>query len=88
MAKLSGLLTEAAPGWTVEAVAPFVRTAVELFGADRLMFGSDWPVCELAAPYAQTLAALDACLPDLSPAERAAVFGRTAINNYRLTTGP
>jgi L-fuconolactonase len=84
VAKLSGLLSEAGPGWTVAAVAPFVHTAVELFGLDRVMIGSDWPVCELVASYGDTLAALDACLPELSPSERAAVFGGTAVRTYRL----
>jgi L-fuconolactonase len=57
---------------------------VELFGLDRVMIGSDWPVCELVASYADTLAALDACLPELAPSARAAVLGGTAVRTYRL----
>jgi L-fuconolactonase len=83
-AKLSGLLTEAGPGWTVEAIAPFVETALELFGPDRLLIGSDWPVCELVASYADALAAVGSCLSGLSPSERAAVAGGTAIRTYGL----
>jgi L-fuconolactonase len=83
-AKLSGLLTEAGPGWTVAAIEPFVHTALELFGPGRLMIGSDWPVCELVASYADTMAALDDCLAGLSPSERAAVCGGTAIRIYGL----
>ncbi|GHJ49398.1 amidohydrolase [Catellatospora sp. TT07R-123] len=82
--KLSGLLTEAGPEWTVERIAPFAAAALELFGADRVMLGSDWPVCELAAPYAETVAALAASLPPLSAAEHAAVSAGTAISIYRL----
>lgn len=80
VAKLSGLLTEAGPGWTRRDITPFVETALELFGADRLMFGSDWPVCTLVASYADTLAILDT----LSPTERTAILCGTAVNTYRL----
>jgi L-fuconolactonase len=80
-AKLSGLVAEADwAAWTVADLRPFVLTAVELFGTERLMFGSDWPVCELAATYRQTKEAvveiLGGCPPD--------VFAGTAIRTYRL----
>jgi L-fuconolactonase len=84
VAKLSGLLTEAGPGWTAAAVEPFVETALELFGPDRLMVGSDWPVCELVATYADAMAAMAECLSGLSPTERAAVEGGTAAYAYDL----
>ncbi|GAA4710017.1 amidohydrolase family protein [Phytohabitans rumicis] len=84
-AKLSGLVTEADwTTWTVEDLRPYVETAVELFGPDRLMYGSDWPVCLLAATYPRVRAALDAALPALTRAERAAVYGDTAIRTYDL----
>jgi L-fuconolactonase len=83
--KLSGLATQAnLTEWTPSDLRPFVETAVELFGPDRLMFGSDWPVCLLAADYATVMAALDAALPPLSSDERAAVFGGTADAAYQL----
>jgi len=86
-AKLSGLVTEADWGaWTVAQLRPFVSTAVEAFGPDRLMFGSDWPVCLLAAAYGEVKDALTAALPPLSPAAQAAVFGGTAIRVYRLAS--
>jgi L-fuconolactonase len=88
VAKVSGLLTEAGPEWTIATVAPIVHAALELFGPDRVMLGSDWPVCELVAPYADTMAALHACLPDLSLAEQAAVRGGTAVRTYRLENQP
>lgn len=83
-AKLSGLLTEAGPDWTVEAIAPFVETALELFGPGRLLLGSDWPVCELVASYADALAAVESCLSGLSSDERAAVEGGAAMHTYGL----
>jgi L-fuconolactonase len=84
-AKLSGLVTEAdRRAWTVRDLAPFVAVAVEAFGADRLMFGSDWPVCLLAASYDRVRQALADALPPLSATERAEVFGGTALRTYDL----
>jgi L-fuconolactonase len=84
-AKLSGLVTEADRGaWTVGDLAPFVAAAVDAFGPDRVMFGSDWPVCLLAASYARVKQALADALPPLSAAERAEVFGGTALRTYDL----
>jgi L-fuconolactonase len=60
-----------------------VDTAVELFGPERLRYGSDWPVCLLAAGYARVRSALDEAL-DVTPAERAAIFGDTAVRTYLL----
>jgi L-fuconolactonase len=83
-AKLSGLVTEAGPGWSAAALRPFVGHAVDRFGPERLMFGSDWPVCLLAADYAGVRAALEAALPDLPAADRAEIFGGTAARVYGL----
>ncbi|GAB3057575.1 amidohydrolase family protein [Micromonospora schwarzwaldensis] len=83
-AKLSGLVTEAGPDWTVAALRPFVAAAVDAFGASRLMFGSDWPVCLLVADYRGVRDALSAALPPLSAAERDAIFARTAVRVYGL----
>jgi L-fuconolactonase len=84
--KLSGMVTESDwREWTVDDLRPFVQTALELFGPRRLMFGSDWPVCLLAASYAQVRQALDGALGDaLTPAERAAIYGDTAVRSYHL----
>jgi len=82
VAKLSGLVTEAHwREWTVADLRPYVHTALELFGPDRLMFGSDWPVCLLAASYQEVLGALR---DSLGEAEREAVFAGTAARVYRL----
>ena len=59
---------------------PYVETAVELFGPDRLMFGSDWPVCELAATYEQVTSAVEEILGG-RPAD---IFGGTAVRAYEL----
>jgi L-fuconolactonase len=84
-AKLSGLLTQADPArWATADLRPAVETAVEVFGYERLMFGSDWPVCLLAADYGQVLAATRDALPPMTPDERELVFGGTAQRVYRL----
>ncbi|WP_412538804.1 amidohydrolase family protein [Longispora sp. K20-0274] len=84
VAKLSGLTQEAGPGWTPAMLQPYVDTALEVFGPDRLMHGSDWPVCELTASYAAVRAALDTCLAPLSRHDRRAIFGGTAVRVYGL----
>jgi len=81
VAKVSGLVAEADwATWTVPDLRPYVLIAVDLFGTDRLMFGSDWPVCEVAASYAQVKNAVADILGDV-PAD---VFGGTAIRTYGL----
>ena len=64
--------------------AAVLRRAVDLFGPRRLMSGSDWPVCLLAASYGEVKDALSAALPPLTAAERADIFGGTATRVYRL----
>jgi L-fuconolactonase len=84
-AKLSGLVTEADwHRWQVADLRPYAETALEAFGPARLMFGSDWPVCTLAASYPRVLAAARDLTAGLSPAERQAVFSGTATRVYRL----
>ncbi|MEU5533476.1 amidohydrolase family protein [Streptomyces sp. NPDC020362] len=85
VAKLSGLVTEADPAsWRVADLRPYTDTALEAFGPDRLMFGSDWPVCTLAAPYAQVHAAARELTSGLGEAERSALFEGTARRVYDL----
>ena len=87
-AKLSGLVTEADwASWRTEDLRPYVDHAIEVFGPDRLMFGSDWPVCLLAAPYGTVLETARALTASLDEEGRAAVFGGTAIRTYRLEDG-
>jgi L-fuconolactonase len=81
--KLSGMVTEADwQNWKPTDLKPYVETALENFGVDRCMFGSDWPVCELAASYGEVYAALDEIVGTLSDDEKAAVFGLTAQKFY------
>jgi L-fuconolactonase len=83
--KLSGMITEANwARWRPADLRPYVQTALELFGAERCMFGSDWPVCELAGSYQQVYAALVEALGPISESERAAIFGETARRFYKL----
>ncbi|TCC00466.1 amidohydrolase [Micromonospora zingiberis] len=83
-AKLSGLVTEAGPGWSPEDLRPFVEVAVEQFGPERLMFGSDWPVCLLRSDYSGVRRALEAALPPLTTPERYEIFAGTAVRTYEL----
>ena len=85
--KLSGLVTEADwTSWTAADLAPVVDHLLDSFGADRTMFGSDWPVCELAADYATVLAVAEELTSGLSRSERDAVFSETARVVYGLSS--
>jgi L-fuconolactonase len=77
-AKLSGLAPFGNPSWNVDQLRPFVDDALELFGPNRLIYGGDWPICELAGGYERTWAAMTELLAPLSPHERAAILGGTA----------
>ena len=86
--KLSGLVTEADwQNWTVDALRPYADVLLDAFGSQRVMFGSDWPVCLLAASYGQVVAAADALIAGLSGTEQADVCGGTAGSWYRLRLG-
>lgn len=86
--KVSGMVTEADwLSWTAADLQPYVDAVLGWFGPSRLMFGSDWPVCLLAAPYADVVNTAYALLEGLSRAEQDAVFGGTAIDVYGLTVG-
>lgn len=86
--KVSGMVTETNPdGWSVDDLKPYVATVYEVFGPDRLMFGSDWPVCTLAASYDEVANVARAALESLGVLDEtteAAVFGNTAIHWYSL----
>jgi L-fuconolactonase len=83
--KLSGLVTEADwTRWSEAELVPYYRQALEWFGPDRCMFGSDWPVCLLAADYGAVLALLEGAIKGLPEAERRWVLGETAVQTYSL----
>lgn len=85
-AKLSGMYSSVGSldSWTVDDVRPFVHDALDLFGADRLMYGGDWPISVLAGGYERTWDAMIAILADLSSDERDAILGGTAGHFYRI----
>ncbi|MEN1889834.1 amidohydrolase family protein [Streptomyces mirabilis] len=83
--KLSGMVTEADHAtWTVDGLRPYADTVLDAFGPGRLMFGSDWPVCTLAASYGQVVDVAEELTGGLGAEERAEVFGGTATRVYRL----
>lgn len=83
--KLSGMITEADwKAWSPDDLKPYVQHALDLFGPERCMYGSDWPVCELAGQYEDVYSALQTCISSLSTTEQAAVFGETARRFYKL----
>jgi L-fuconolactonase len=82
--KLSGLLTEAAPTWTVDGTRPYVDHLLASFGAERTMFGSDWPVSTLRVDYEAVVAVTEELTAECSPDERTAIFATTALTWYGL----
>jgi L-fuconolactonase len=85
VAKLSGLVTEADwRRWQVADLRPYAEVALDAFGPARLMFGSDWPVCTLAASYPDVLAAAQDLTASLTATEQEAVFSGTAASIYGL----
>jgi L-fuconolactonase len=85
-AKISGLNTAAdAASWSAADLQPYVEHAIELFGADRLMFGSDWPVARLAGEFADVVRETETALSGLSTHEQDAIWGETARRFYGLS---
>ena len=86
--KMSGVLTEGHPGQaTFEAARTYIDRTIEVFGFDRLMYGSDWPVSEVTHRYADWVAMLDHHLAACSLDERRAFWRDTANRVYRLESG-
>lgn len=88
--KLSGMVTEAdRVNWTTDHFIPYVHHVVTSFGTDRIMFGSDWPVCLQAAEYNEVVVLLEEALPgELTASEREAVFGHNCLDFYKLSVKP
>jgi len=83
--KLSGMVTEANwNSWKQEDFVPYMETLLEIFGPNRLLFGSDWPVCKVAAKYKQVLGIVTDFINSLSQAEQAHIMGQNAIDFYNL----
>jgi L-fuconolactonase len=83
--KFSGVVTEV-PGWkwSPELLRPYFDVVLEAFGPTRLMFGSDWPVCQVAADYRDWFQFVETCVSPLSDTERMAILGGNAARFYRL----
>jgi L-fuconolactonase len=85
MCKVSGMITEADHrAWKQDDFKPYLDAVFEAFGPGRLMFGSDWPVCLLAGSYEQVFRLVDDYAAQLSPEERAGLFGGNAARFYRI----
>ncbi len=83
--KVSGMITEAdQQNWTIDDLRPYVHHVLGMFGPDRLMFGTDWPVCTLAGEYKTVADTTREILKSLSPADKAGVFGGNANRFYGL----
>jgi L-fuconolactonase len=83
--KLSGLVTEDSwSRWSMDSLRPYIDTAVEAFGTNRLMAGSDWPVCLLATGYAKWWQLIQNYFENFSQDEKANIFSATAIKFYNL----
>jgi len=85
--KLSGLVTEAGPDWQLGDLRPAVDHVLKCFGPQRLLWGSDWPVLNLAGDYEQWLKASETLLADLSADDKAAIFGGNAARIYLARRG-
>jgi predicted TIM-barrel fold metal-dependent hydrolase len=84
--KVSGIVASAKPkAWTPDDLAPIINHVFEVFGPDRVMFGGDWPVCTLAASYAQWVDALRTIVKDRSAEQQRKLFHDNAVKFYSLT---
>jgi len=85
MCKLSGMITEADwHSWRPADLKPYVEKVIELFGVERVMYGSDWPVCLLAGSYERVFDTLQECLTSLTEVEKAMVLGENARRFYGM----
>ena len=82
--KVSGIVTTASENWTREELKPYIRHLIDAFGYERLMFGSDWPVCTLAATYQEWVDALLWAVKDASDTERNRLFYENASAFYSV----
>lgn len=78
------ILTATGLAWSYEDFEPYIESVLQAFGIDRVMFGSDWPVCLLAAEYDRVLEIVQRYFARFAPSEKAKVFGQNAIDFYRI----
>ena len=82
--KISGILTEDGDGWMLERLRPYVDAIIDIFGPNRLMFGSDWPVVNLVADYGRWVEAVDALLDQLTRSDQQKIWADNGARFYRL----
>jgi L-fuconolactonase len=83
--KLSGIVTEADwANWTYEDLLPYMETVLELFGPDRILLGSDWPVCRLAGEYGQVVRIVQDFISSLNIRDQEKILHKNAVDCYRL----
>jgi L-fuconolactonase len=82
--KISGILTEDGPNWTVANIKPYVEAVLDIFGPDRIMFGSDWPVVNLVADYGRWISALNEVVGALPANDQAKFWAKNAERFYGL----
>jgi L-fuconolactonase len=83
--KISGMVTETNwNNWTNEEFTPYLDFAVKAFGIDRIMFGSDWPVCTVAATYGQVLKIVQDYFAGYTEEDQEKFFGKNAVEFYKL----
>ena len=85
--KISGIVGRADPGWTTERIRPWVRSCIEVFGPNRCMFGTNWPLAKFVTSYAQLVEAYRELTSDLSDGEQHNVFHGTAERVYKVPLG-
>ena len=83
--KISGVVARAAPGWRAADLAPAVNHCIDSFGEERIVFGSDWPVCTFAASLGEWITALREIIKDRSPRLQRKLLNENAERIYRLT---
>ena len=82
--KISGIVASAPTGWTADDLAPIITHCLDLFGAQRVVFGGDWPVCLLGASYQQWVTALRQIVASYDPDLQAGLWHANAVRVYRL----
>lgn len=82
--KLSGVLTEDGPDWTEKRILPYLETIIDIFGPDRLVFGSDWPVVNLVADYGRWVRLVETALKGLPSADQQKIWAGNAERFYGL----
>lgn len=83
--KVSGIITEADHhGWSAEEIYPYLDVVFDVFGTERIMFGSDWPVCLLAGSYSQVVQLIEEYISKLDPLDQLRIFGGNAADFYGI----